>query len=82
MSLDGIEMTNKNYLDYPKQIYMNYYLQLLEFLGQNELIYDVGLIFFIKNLFELLATFWNYLFSFGLKKRLRKWSTRLSTFQD
>jgi len=49
MSPDGFETKDKNYLDYPKRIYMDYYLKLLGFLGQNEFIYEVGFLFFIEN---------------------------------
>lgn len=46
MNLDGLELKDKNYMDYPKRIYMDYYLRLLAFLSQNEFIYDVGLSFY------------------------------------
>jgi hypothetical protein len=46
MNLVGLELKDKNYMDYPKRIYMDYYLRLLAFLSQNEFIYDVGLSFY------------------------------------
>jgi len=46
MSLKGFDLNEKEYAEYPKTLYMDFYLHLLNYLSASDLLYEVVTLLF------------------------------------